>query len=170
MDLFTPEVKKQRAFCGIDNGISGSIGIIYEDGTYEFFKTPTRTGQDYTKAKQNVTRVKPLELIKSLNKIGDGSMIVMERPMVNPKMFKNSISAMRCFEATITVLETLNLPYEVIDSKEWQRSILPTGTSGDELKKASTTIGNRLFPNTKLIEHPDCDGMLIAYYCKQKHR
>lgn len=167
-DMITEE--KQRAYIGIDNGISGSIGIIYEDGTHEFFKTPTNKAQDYTKAKQQVTRVKPLELTKILSKAGLGSMVILERPMVNPKMFKNSMSAMRCFEATITILETLNLPYEVIDSKEWQRDLLPKGTAGEELKKASLDMGNRLFPNTKLVNHPDCDGMMIAKYCKIKHR
>lgn len=160
----------QRAYIGIDNGISGSVGIIYEDGTYEFFKTPTNKAQDYTKAKQEVTRIKPKELADLFKYVGPGSQVLMERPMVNPKMFKNSMSAMRCYEATITILETLNLPYSVIDSKEWQKLLLPIGCAGEELKKASLDVGNRKFPDTKLIKHPDCDGMMIAEYCRIKYR
>jgi len=172
-DFPTPErtqTVKQRAYVGIDNGVSGSVGIIYEDGTYEFFVTPVKKEQDYTKAKKLINRVQPLELAELFKYVGEGSMVMIERPMINSTRFNASMSAIRCFEATITILETLGLPYQVEDSKAWQKALLPIGISGDDLKKASKDVGNRLFPNTKLILHPDCDGMLIANYCKSKHR
>lgn len=161
---------KQRGWAGVDNGVSGSIGIIYEDGTYEFYKTPVRKEQDYTKAKKQVNRVMPLELTKILSKLSPASMVMIERPMINSTRFNASMSAIRCYEATITVLETLGLPYVIVDSKQWQKGILPSGISGDDLKKASLDIGNRMFPETKKVKHPDCDGMLIANHCKQKFR
>lgn len=161
---------QQRAYVGIDNGISGSIGIIYEDGTYGFFKTPTKSCQDYTKKKKNVTRVIPTRLFEIFSKVGEGSMVMIERPMINSTRFHASMSAIRAFEATITVLETLGLPYEVCDSKEWQKPVLPIGVKGDDLKKASLDVGNRLFPKTKSVKHADCDGILIAYFCKTKHK
>lgn len=161
---------KQRCFIGIDNGVSGSVGIIYEDGTYSFDTTPTRKELNYTKAKAYITRIKPLELTKILSVAGQGSMVMIERPMVNPTRFQASVSALRCFEATITILETLGLAYECIDSKGWQKELLPSGTNGEELKFASMSVGNRLYPEAKGVKHPDRDGMLIAHYCKIKHR
>lgn len=161
---------KQRVFVGIDNGVSGSIGIVKEDGTYEFHITPTRSELNYTKAKAMITRIKPLELTKILSVAGPGSMVMIERPMVNPSRFKATVSALRAFEATITILETLNLAYQVCDSKEWQKETLPKGVTGDALKPASLQVGIRLYPDCKGSKHPDRDGMLIAHYCKIKHR
>lgn len=161
---------KQRCFIGIDNGVSGSIGIIREDGTYAFHKTPVRSELNYTKEKAMITRIKPVDLTKLLSEAGPGSMVMIERPMVNPKMFKASTSALRAFEATIVVLETLGIAYEVCDSKEWQRGTLPKGVNGDALKPASMDVGNRLYPDAQSVKHPDRDGMLIAHHCKIKHR
>lgn len=170
-DSLVVKITKPRYFCGIDNGVSGSIGLINADtGAYEFHITPTRKELNYTKAKAYITRIKPLELTKILSVAGSGSMVMIERPMVNPGRFQATVSALRCFEATITVLETLGLPYSVCDSKEWQREVLPKGCSGDELKSASSDVGNRLYPESKTVKHPDRDGMLIAHYCKIKHR
>ncbi len=161
---------KQRVFAGIDNGVTGSIGIIFDDGTYSFCKTPTKTELNYTKAKQNITRIRPVELAEILSVAGPGSMVLIERPMVNPTRFKATVSALRAFEATITILETLGLPYSCVDSKSWQRALLPSGVTGDALKSASLSVGCRLFPETKSNSHPDRDGMLIAQYCKQQYR
>ena len=52
-----------------------------------------------------------------------------------------------------------------VDSKDWQKVLLPKGTKGsDELKKASLDIGNRLFPQFADNKHKDRDGILIAEY------
>lgn len=161
---------KQRAFVGVDNGISGSIGIIYSDGTYEFFKSPVIKQQDYTKKKKLISRIVPNKFADILDKVGPGSMVFIERPMINSTRFNASMSAIRAYEMTITILDTLGLPYETVDSKDWQKALLPQGVSGDELKKASFDVGNRLFPNFKEVKHPDRDGMLIALHCKNKHK
>lgn len=163
-------VEKKRAYVGIDNGVSGSIGIIYEDGAYEFHQTPVKKVLDYTKEKKYINRIEGASLIQLLSGLGRGSMVMVERPMVNPSRFVPTMSAIRAYEATITILETLGLPYEVIDSKSFQKLYLPIGIKGDDLKPASLEVGNRLFPETKANKHKDRDGMLIAAYCKQKHK
>lgn len=161
---------KQRCFVGIDNGVSGSVGMIFNDGTYSFRKTPVKNEQDYTKAAKKINRIDGVKLREMLSVCGPGSMVMIERPMVNPQMFNSTMSAIRAFEATITILETLQLPYEVVDSKGFQKMFLPSGVFGDQLKPASLNAGVRLFPLTAAIKHPDRDGMLIAAYCKQKHK
>jgi hypothetical protein len=87
--------------------------------------------------------------------------------MVNSTRFNASLSAIRALEATLIALEESKLPYEYIDSKEWQKHLLPKGLKGsDELKKASLDIGKRLFPSLELKK--DADGVLIAEYLRRK--
>jgi hypothetical protein len=57
-----------------------------------------------------------------------------------------------------------------IDSKEWQKEMLPKGVKGsDELKKLSLDIGNRLFPQFRDFKHPDRDSLLICEYARRKN-
>ncbi len=161
---------KQRVFIGIDNGSTGSIGIIKEDGTYTLTKLPVKLVQDFTKKKQNISRVQPKDLAKILAIAGPGSMIMIERPLINPSRFRNTMSAVRVFEATLIVIESLGLPYEMIDSRSWQSVLLPKGIKGPDLKIASLQVGLRLYPETKGIKLDERDGILIAHFCKQKHR
>jgi hypothetical protein len=56
-----------------------------------------------------------------------------------------------------------------VDSKDWQKEMLPKGTQGEELKKASLDISNRLFPMYADFKHPDRDGLLIAEYARRKN-
>lgn len=162
---------KQKYLIGIDNGVTGSVGLISDDGKdVRFITTPVKKELNYTKAKAYITRIDALELIKILS-IADPltSKVIIERPMVNPGRFVATISAIRALEATQTVLEQLGLSYSFIDSKEWQKAMLPSGLKGDELKAASLDIGKRTFPFIS-SKHKDMDGLLMAQYCKQKNK
>lgn len=169
---------KHHAWIGIDNGTSGSIGVISENNgnvieTHgKFIKTPTKSELSYTKEKKFITRIDApalAEIFGALWKSSDGITIALERPFVNPKMFVATLSAIRALEATICVLETLQLPYFYIDSRQWQKAVLPSGLRGtDELKKASLDIGRRLYPQVA-AQHPkakDFDGLLIAHWLR----
>src|SRR5690606_4074870 len=137
------------------------------------FKTPTKVVLNYTKEKKNVTRIDGAKLFWEFkNSFNEGAdiKIMIERPFVNPKMFQASLSGIRAFEATLVVLDTLGLGYEVIDSKEWQKGILPKGTKGDALKESSLQVGSRLYPGKLVKGHKDADGLLIAHYCMLKYR
>lgn len=160
---------KKRMFVGVDNGVSGSVGLISEDGSYSFVRTPVKKELNYTKVKAYINRIDALELSKILSVCASNSMVLIERPMVNPSRWVASVSAIRALEATQTVLEQLGLPYAFIDSKEWQKVLLPSGLKGEELKSASLNIGKRLFPNIE-GKFADFDGMLLAQFCKLKHK
>lgn len=158
-----------KTYIGIDNGVTGTIGIISEDCKVVFEKTPVQKGQDYTKAKKNITRLLSFNLYEMLKGFDPATTkAIIERPMINPGRFTATISAVRCLEAELVVLEVLKIPYEYIDSREWQRVMLPKGCEGEELKKASLDIGNRLFPGFANVKHPDRDGLLIAEYARRK--
>lgn len=165
-----------KIYIGIDNGVSGSIGIITPDQNY-FFETPTITQQNYTKKKRNISRIDTILLCDAIVNCSkdiiinpDNCFALLERPMVNPGRFQATTSALRALEATLILIEQLKLPYSYIDSKEWQKVLLPKGIKGsDELKKASVDIGCRTFPqHSQLIKkHKDADGILIAEYCRR---
>lgn len=159
-----------KFFIGIDNGVSGSIGIV-SDNDSTFIESPKISQQSYTKKKKNISRIdwKSMHAILSEFK-GKNCMVLLERPMVNPGRFLATTSALRALEATLIVIEQLELPHAYIDSKEWQKILLPKGIKGsDELKKASMDIGCRLFPkhNDLIKKHKDADGLLIAEYCRR---
>ena len=157
-----------KTYIGIDNGTSGSIGILKEDGAI-YIPTPCKKEQDYTKKKKEISRLNVEEFISLLRDL-ESPFCVMERPLVNPTMFNTTLTAMRCFESQLTILETLKIPHMFIDSKEWQREMLPKGTSGKELKKASLDIGLRYFTTLENVirKQKDADGLLIALWAKRR--
>lgn len=160
-------------YFGQDNGVTSTYGILSDEFPPIFEKTPVKLVQDYTKAKKHISRLdskKYYDLLKSYLDTGYEVKMCLERPLVNPNMFKASESALRCFEAMWAIIDILSLPVQFIPSTDWQKELLPHGTKGaDELKKASFDIGNRLFPQFKDFKHPDRDGLLIAYWMKKNN-
>ena len=159
------------AYIGIDNGVSGSIGAVNRKGESILFRMmPTFQQQDYTKKKKNISRIhiEGLDgIIHILNSrfLNTHLRIFIERPMVNPTRFVATGSALRTLEATLIVLEMHHNSYRFVDSKEWQKIMLPHGVKGsDKLKKASCDIGKRLFPEytNEINKQKDADGLLIA--------
>jgi len=160
---------------GCDNGVSGQIGVIYPSNLPAvLFPTPIRSCLNYTKKKAFINRVDVVALEKLLvdNVIeqlqsGQGIYAAIERPLVNPMRFQATTSALRAYEATLIVLERLSIPYGTIDSKEWQKMLLPSGLKGSaEQKLASAEVGRRLFPHLNIKK--DADGILIAEYVRRK--
>jgi hypothetical protein len=171
-------IRMHKTYIGVDNGPTGTIGwvseAIYNLNKHGICKTPVKLVQDYTKKKKNLSRlVGPTfaTLIQGLIHDADDCMAVLERPMKNPTRFNATITAMRMWEAQLTVLEVLGIPHLWIDSKEWQRVLLPSGIVGEPaLKKASMEVGIRLFPDHKEFfeQHKDADGLLIAEWARRK--
>lgn len=166
-----------KFYIGIDNGSTGSIGMIATSATnpiaVHFVATPCKKEQNYTKKAGNISRVDAIKFNELLDLIPKGVEvhILIERPMVNPKMFQTTISAVRVLEAQLTAIEARGLPYQYLDSKEWQKKLLPVGTKGsDALKAASLVVGERLYPGKLIKGHKDADGLLIAHYCMLQNK
>lgn len=162
----------ETTYCGIDNGTSGSIGVIRSQDAGMFFM-PVKNELSYTKEVRRINRVDWRKLrdllpsyIPALNeRNGAVVKVFIERPFVNPMMFRASLSAVRALEATLIVLEAYKLPIQYVDSKQWQKVMLPSGLKGaSALKKASHDIGCRLFPSMSgcIDKHGDADGLLMA--------
>ena len=157
---------------GIDNGVSGSIAILDEGEIVVLFEIPIIKTLDYTKTKRFVNRVNVIDLkgvLKSL--VGQKVICYIERPMVNPQRFRATLSAIRCLESVLNILELLKFPYCYIDSKQWQKELLPAKLAKEDLKDAARQIAKRLFP-TYFDEFgvKDADGLLIAEFARRKGR
>lgn len=157
-----------KTYVGIDNGVSGSIGIVNHNATQvEFYLTPVKSCLNYQKKGKNLNRV-DVDALEDLLKPYPNALVLLERPMVNPGRFEATASALRAFEATLIVLERLDLPYIYVDSREWQVPMLPAGIKGaDKLKGASLDVGKRLFPALRNIFKKDADGILIAEWARR---
>jgi len=165
--LTIPGLEFKKTFIGIDNGVTGAITILLDDNNIILHeKTPVTKCLNYTKKKAFVNRVNFREFKKLLKNAGNNTFCFIERPMVNPGRFNASVSAIRCLEATMIILEELEIPYQFIDSKEWQKELLPSGLVKDELKQAAGTVAKRLFPKQKVV---NADSILIAEYCLRKN-
>jgi hypothetical protein len=162
-------------FIGIDNGVSGSIAILREDGAVKHFSpTPIIRCLNYTKKKQFLNRVDGNKLAEIfIQNVLSRSVCYIERPMINPTRWKASVSAIRALEATLIILESLDIPYYYIDSKEWQKELLPKHDKKEkdiDLKFMACEVAKRMFPKVfrdKKVK--DADGLLIAEYARRKH-
>lgn len=175
MSLFEEDFIPQtngKFYVGIDNGVSGTIAIIKPNGEVYMNHIPVKKELSFTKKKQFISRLDGRKLIKLFQShIPEGSSVHVriERPMMQTReKIKAMISGLRCLEAVLIIVEdVMNYPYGYIDSREWQRALLPSGLQGPELKHASLQIGNRLFPQFRDFKHPDRDGLLIAEYARR---
>lgn len=152
----------RQFYIGIDNGVSGSIGILGGPLGPRFFRTPVFKDRSYTKDEKHISRVD----VKALRDIVQGfpadTLVLLERPMVNPQRFAASMSAMRALEATLIVLEACDYFIRYVDSKEWQSVQLPKIVGADELKAASLKLGGELYPELKPKFKSDADSLLMA--------
>ena len=161
-------------YIGFDNGVtSNGIGVIDESQKAQLIKLPIKKELSYTKEAKNISRIDFSALCEIFEKLqakylGEKFIVGLERPMINSTRFNASLSAIRALEATLIAIEQHSLRYEYVDSKEWQKLLLPKNIKGsDELKKASLDIGKRLFPELDIKK--DADGLLIAEYLRLKY-
>ncbi len=154
--------------CAIDNGVTGGITILHPDKSVFYSTTPVKKVKNYTKVEAHLHRIDTKKLETILCKLPKDTMVFIERPMINPGRFKASISAVRALEATLIVLEDLNLKYRYVDSKEWQSYMLPDIVGSEELKKASLAKGKELYPDLEYDK--DADSLLLALWVKETNQ
>jgi len=158
-------------YLAIDNGVSGSIASVTDKGIVNYWLMPIRRELNYTKKKAWLNRIDTIKLTDILNPYRDGGAFCLwERPMINPLRWRASVSALRALEATLIVLEGLKIPFRYIDSKEWQRAMLPQGLQKEELKAASDSVAHRLFPTVEFTKNGGGDSLLIAEYARRKDK
>ena len=157
-------------YMGIDNGSTGSIAVLSENGKVMLhIPTPVKETLSYTKKAQYIKRVDTKELSQLFGSFSEGIKCLLERPMINPGMFKSSISSIRADEATVICLENAAIPYAYIDSKKWQKELLPQGLNGRDLKKAAKLVSEKVFAGSEILKGQGMqDSLLIAEYLRRK--
>lgn len=160
-----------KTYIGIDNGSTGTIGIIAPGGV-QFLETPVVESLHYGKKGGLIKRLDRSAfkaLLAGINPVE--AVVKIERPFTaGPMMINAMLHAHRFFESTICTLEDLGLGYEVIDSGTWQKAMLGDVKGSPELKKASKLRATQLYPQfTDAIKrHGDADGLLICHYYATK--
>jgi hypothetical protein len=147
---------------GIDNGTSGSWAALAPDWVY-FHRMPTKVSL-LGKKERRITRI-DMPILHEQIYAAKPSKAYLERPFTG--RFLNAVlPAQRAFEAVLIALEQARVPYEVVDSKTWQKPLLGTVKGSENLKKASMDLGCRLYPQLayQITKHGDADGLLIAHY------
>ena len=184
-------------YIAVDNGVTGTVGIIDKQGVGHLFPTPVKTALNYQKTKvKHITRIdvgafrallqpfiyKSGSLYHTDNKLP--IKVAIERPYTSTSSdgkgkfrinYDAMMSGMRALEATLIVLESLGLGYEFMDSKDWQKKQLPYISVADKkdypakLKQVSREVGMRLYPNIDWSKFKDGDGILIARQLQQNN-
>lgn len=163
-------MEANRVFVAGDNGVTGLWCIMGPEGV-ELFPIPTRKCRNYTKSVKWLRRVDVEALKLKLLNIPTDTIIVLERPFVNPRYFSTTLSAVRSMEAVIIALESLGVQYRFVDSREWQKVMLPGIEGRAALKKAAIELGKQLYPTLAAVidKYEDADGLLIAEWTKRKY-
>lgn len=158
-----------RTTIAIDNGVTGSIAIIGQDGVF-FEPIPTKE-QLMGKAGKVIRRICHHELHALIIHRSPGwradIRAYVERPFTGSAMMINTtVLSARAHEAVSIVLEQLGIGYETVDSKEWQKAMLGTIKGSAELKKASMLRGCQMYPAlaAAIKDHGDADSLLMAHY------
>lgn len=158
----------------IDNGNTGSMGWYGEAGA-GFCLVPVKTRMSHHVKPHKIKAVDGpalsciiSDIIKDTGHGKNNVIVCRERPMINPKRWKASLSASRSDEAETVVLEAAGVPFIYVDSKTWQHGTLPSsgakGVTSSTLKAESMAEGLRLFPEFSALikKHKDADGILGA--------
>jgi len=159
---------------GLDNGTTGSLSVYDTNLNIMALHTlPVKKELDYTKKAKHITRIDYPGMCDLLNRIKAGTNDIhcyMEKPFMAGAMFmQTSINAFRCFESELIALEESEVGYTVINSKDWQKQVLPKGIKGrKELKKAALDIAKRLYPYlSEKLNIENADSVLISHHFKE---
>lgn len=154
---------------GIDNGASGSIGVLNTYGVTPYFgSVPTQDSVYYARSRaslpRRLDRKQLTSFLRGFRDFGEVRAFV-ERPFTG-KFVHAMLLSHRFFEATICTLEDLGIGLEVVDSRDWQKPLFGGIKGSDELKRASKIRGIELYPKLKdaITKQGDADGLLIAHH------
>jgi hypothetical protein len=165
-------------YCFIDNGSTGFIAILNENGSIlHFSKVPVSKVLLYTKTRQTFNLVASNELksiiASTISKSKDKTIqIALERPAINPRRGTNSIkySFANWLVVDQLISVEMGLFCETVDSKKWQSKMLPTHNTG-ETKKVAKQIVQRVFPGISVkIPSGGEDALLGAEWLRRRAR
>ena len=157
---------------GVDNGTTGTIGIITPDGA--IFETMPTKDELQGRAGKVIKRV-DWEALRHLllpyHDCGaDKVRVFVERPFTG-KFLNAVLPGQRSYEAVLVVVEMLRFSRTTVDSRDWQKTMLAGVSGSPALKLASRLRGCALYPQfaDQIKKHGDADGLLISHYFHNSH-
>lgn len=159
-----------RAYIGIDNGTTGAIGIITDEEVK--LVRPKAYIRPSTLKSGKGNEIDPKALLAILAPLSGGIVIAtIERPFSAVGKGNAPVLSRGAFEATRAVLELLDIPFQVVDSRAWQKKYLPIGAKGKDLKDQSRALGIQRFPASEpeIRKQGDADALFLAHYGKTNH-
>ena len=148
---------KIKYIVGVDNG-KGTVGVITPRRVYTF-NTPLKKLPWYSGKNFFAIDTEKLEKMLPKPKNKASVRVFIERPMVNPSRFRNSLYAVYNHALLEQLFYKLGWQFQVISSVEWQKHFFPDIKGTKNLKQASKEKCAELGFDTL-----DCDGLLIAKY------
>lgn len=129
-------------FIGIDNGLSGAIAVIGEDGGLTLHDMPVINIDG--KRKYNIQAI--AVLLKTV--CGKESTVVLEKAQPFPGQGVVSMfSTGYCFGVMQGILTALCVPYQVVPPQRWKKDFSLAGTE----KTACVPAAQGLFPGSEFV-------------------
>lgn len=152
---------------GMDNGISANGICIRTRRTLRLVPLPIKKCRDYQESKECIiTRIDLPKLINLLAEESDGHhpLLVIERPLRNPRMFRATVSGCRAYEACIGAADCVSMACKTISPKDWQQYIPNLPAQGPKRKEAISYWVRRHseFINSNICASMDMDPVAIA--------
>ena len=159
-------------YVGIDNGLNGGIAVINRaQSVIGKWVMPVIKSK---KTEYDVNRI--VEILKEI-KNRKNTFVMLEKAHVRPISGKRACF-MNGFGYGIMqgILSSLNMSYEIVDPKVWQKNLFEGVTS--DTKTASINFCKKKFPNIDLKaterttkDHDGiADAICMAVYCYRKNR
>jgi crossover junction endodeoxyribonuclease RuvC len=153
------EMKKEKAYIGIDPGKTGAAAII----------TTRHTGEEYIDIIDYLEPVLLAQEIKEWAETYKVVLAVVEKVHSMPKQgVTSSFNFGMNFGIWQGILSALQIPYSFVPPQAWQKGLF-SKTDGDN-KKRGLSVVRRLYPRSEFFKlekhHNRADAMLIARYAK----
>ena len=156
--------------CGIDNGVSGAIAALYEDGnvvhlsSLPIIKIGKDNSLDVVTFRELLQTIKPnYILVEPAQKFSPGKLALC--------------STWFCWGMIRAILEIDKYKWEPVNPKTWQKVMFSGHVrSADQTSKdAAIIVCQRLFPKVSLLptlksKKPDsglADALLLAEFCRR---
>ena len=145
-------------YVGIDNGSSGGIAVLTQDGGVWRADPMPPTDPEILEL---LTAVRAM-----IYKIGDCH-AVLEHAQAFPGMgVSGAFNYGRGYGAMQMALLACGIPYDVVTPTKWQSKL---GCLSGGKKTITKARAEKLFPQLK-ITHAVADALLIAEYCRRMHQ
>lgn len=155
-------------FVGVDGGKKGGIVVLSDKGNIIMQSImPIHKGK---KAEYDIAGIS--DIFKRLKEEHSKVNVFLEKALILPVSGRISIASTSFCNGVIQgVLTALNISYQIISSKEWQKEVLK-GLNQTDTKQASIMFCQRKFPDadfratTRAVKVSDglTDATCIAYY------